>query len=549
MLPEMTEIIPKSESLLKQTLSLAIILREEFGVAFAFYDAMTGDAIGERDPEVGKNPASDSARIKQWAAERQAQVALTTQGFELALPLGGHEVPILVAVGSIVGFARSKAEEIHEQARMQKWARLVCERINLTTSLPVKHRHGVEHEGSSKLAWEALVTLEKLTRRLRIHKDSAKHQKRILTAAAELLRVKAVFWVPQTTDKDVIVGGESLLSSFDVRQLAHRLYKSPDLEKSGVLLVNDLKGTSWGACFPQIHNLVALMVHDHGVSGLMIAMNKVQGNAKSQADQSTPAAMPLEGALRRGDALAFTTFAGLFGLHTGVSLKYHDLKELLVGMTRSLTSAIDAKDAYTFGHSERVGRIAIELGRALNLSDDELNDLYLGGLMHDIGKIGVRDSVLCKKGPLTPEEVDHLRQHVIIGHSIVADLHPIRHLFPAILYHHERVDGAGYPEGLKGDAIPLVARILAVADAYDAMTTTRPYRVAMTHERAGEILKEGAGTQWDKQVVDAFFRSREKIFIIRQRGVGESLRKAIDGALRVESSSLQSPPSLAAPML
>jgi HD-GYP domain-containing protein (c-di-GMP phosphodiesterase class II) len=238
----------------------------------------------------------------------------------------------------------------------------------------------------------------------------------------------------------------------------------------------------------------------------------------------------------RSDILALTPFAALFGLHAGASRRYHDLKELLVGMTRSLTSAIDAKDAYTFGHSERVGRIAVELGRELNLTEDEVSDLYLVGLMHDIGKIGIRDAVLCKREPLTAEEVEHLKQHVTIGHAIVADLHPIRHLLPGILYHHERHDGAGYPEGLKGEAIPLIARILAVADAYDAMTTTRPYRNAMTHERAGEILKEGAGTQWDRQIVEAFFRCREKVFVIRQRGVGDSLHQAINGALRGQGS-------------
>ena len=119
-----------------------------------------------------------------------------------------------------------------------------------------------------------------------------------------------------------------------------------------------------------------------------------------------------------------------------------------------------------------------------------------------------------------------------IGYTILSDLRQIRNLLPGVLYHHERCDGRGYPDGLVGDAIPLLARILAVADAYDAMSASRPYRAAMPCRRVEEILAEGAGTQWDRRVVEAFVRCRQKVHAIRQRGVGDSLRLAIDGALR-----------------
>src|SRR5262249_40412916 len=140
--------------------------------------------------------------------------------------------------------------------------------------------------------------------------------------------------------------------------------------------------------------------------------------------------------------------------------------------------------------------------------------------------------------PLTVEEFEHLKQHVTIGYRILTDLKPIRSLLPGVLYHHERYDGKGYPDGLVGEDIPLLARILAVADAYDAMSTRRPYRDAIPYRRVEEILVDGAGTQWDARVVEAFLRCRSKIFTIRQRGVGESLRQAIDGALRTEESIL-----------
>src|SRR5262249_14052268 len=219
--------------------------------------------------------------------------------------------------------------------------------------------------------------------------------------------------------------------------------------------------------------------------------------------------------------------------------RYQDLKELLVGLTRSLTAAIDAKDSYTFGHSERVARVAVELGRELGLQDEELSDIYLAGLLHDIGKIGVRDAVLTKREHLTPDEFEHVKQHVTIGYKILADLRPIRNLLPGVLYHHERYDGTGYPDGLVGEAIPFLARILAVADAYDAMSTMRPYRAAMAIQKVEEILMTGAGTQWDRQVVDAFLRCRDRVHAVRQRGVGESLCQALDGALRSGGSSCE----------
>jgi HD-GYP domain-containing protein (c-di-GMP phosphodiesterase class II) len=225
-------------------------------------------------------------------------------------------------------------------------------------------------------------------------------------------------------------------------------------------------------------------------------------------------------------------FASLLGLLVRASGRYLHIKDLLVGLTRALTAAIDAKDSYTYGHSERVARAAVELGRELGLQEDERSDIYLAGLLHDIGKIGIRDEVLTKRGPLTDDEFQHIQQHPVIGHRILCGLHAIDHLLPGVLYHHERHDGKGYPEGLRGDATPLLARILAVADSFDAMTTSRPYRTAMPPERVDQVLREGAGTQWDPLVIDAYLRCRDRLMAIRQRGLGESLRDALDGALR-----------------
>src|SRR4029079_19175916 len=136
---------------------------------------------------------------------------------------------------------------------------------------------------------------------------------------------------------------------------------------------------------------------------------------------SAPPSLPF----RRADAALVLPFASLIGLHIRASRRYLHIKDLLVGLTRSLTAAIDAKDAYTYGHSERVARAAVELGRELGLQESEQSDIYLAGLLHDIGKIGIRDDVLTKRGPLTDDEYKHIQQHPVIGHRILADLHAI----------------------------------------------------------------------------------------------------------------------------
>ncbi|MCA9270614.1 MAG: HD-GYP domain-containing protein, partial [Planctomycetales bacterium] len=191
-------------------------------------------------------------------------------------------------------------------------------------------------------------------------------------------------------------------------------------------------------------------------------------------------------------------------------------EELLVKMIRSLVSALEAKDEYTCGHSERVAMYARRLALGLGYTPERADRLYLTGLLHDIGKIGVSDAALKKPGRLTDEEFEDIKRHPDEGWAILHELKPLAYVLPGMLQHHERVDGLGYPDGLKDDDISLDGRILAVVDAYDAMTSDRPYRQGMPVEKAEAILCEGAGTQWDTRVVEAFFEVREDINHIRQ---------------------------------
>jgi cyclic di-GMP phosphodiesterase len=168
----------------------------------------------------------------------------------------------------------------------------------------------------------------------------------------------------------------------------------------------------------------------------------------------------------------------------------------------SLATAVEAKDSFTERHTHRVGESARLLGQKLGLSEQTLDTLYRGGIIHDIGKIGVSDSILHKPGPLDPIELPQMQAHVAIGESIVKPLRSTSGLLPIIRHHHERFDGSGYPDGLRAREIPRAARIVSVCDAFDALVNDRPYRMRRTTEEALAVLRAGAGTQWDPETVE-----------------------------------------------
>jgi putative nucleotidyltransferase with HDIG domain len=180
-----------------------------------------------------------------------------------------------------------------------------------------------------------------------------------------------------------------------------------------------------------------------------------------------------------------------------------DLEQLSNGALMAFARAIDAKSPWTAGHSERVTHWAVQIGRAMGLSESELKILFRGGLLHDIGKIGIPGMLLDKAGRLTPEEFRAMSEHVELGAKILEPIQGFAELIPIVLYHHERYDGSGYPKGLVGNEIPLNARIFAVADVYDALISDRPYRAGLSKEQVLLYLREKAGTQFDPSVVQA----------------------------------------------
>ncbi|MFO1092444.1 MAG: HD domain-containing protein [Planctomycetaceae bacterium] len=202
---------------------------------------------------------------------------------------------------------------------------------------------------------------------------------------------------------------------------------------------------------------------------------------------------------------------------------FHEQEDLLIAFVRSLVSTLDAKDSYTRGHSERVALVARRLAQQLGLAARDQDDIHLSALLHDIGKIGVEDAILGKPGRLTEAEFRKLQLHPVIGHDILQGIKNLQHILPGVRSHHESYDGSGYPDKLAGDEIPLMARILAVADAFDAMGSDRPYRGGMPLEQIERILMEGSGSQWDARVIRAYFAAREDI-----RRIWETCRESAE---------------------
>lgn len=203
-------------------------------------------------------------------------------------------------------------------------------------------------------------------------------------------------------------------------------------------------------------------------------------------------------------------------LHSLINMKkeeldrtYQELRKRYIDTIEALRLTVDAKDIYTRGHSDRVAYYAVKLGEAFGLPEDQLELLKVGGIFHDIGKIGTADDILFKTDKLSYDEYEEIKKHPLKGAYILSAISMFKDVVPLVKYHHERIDGKGYPEGLKGDEIPFLARILTVADAFDAMMSDRKYRSKLSLEETKEQFRLYSGTQFDPQVVEKLFEILE----------------------------------------
>jgi HD-GYP domain-containing protein (c-di-GMP phosphodiesterase class II) len=365
---------------------------------------------------------------------------------------------------------------------------------------------------------EELTFLRQLTDHLElaeVSEDPWQVAKAILPLLRQLVKAETLLLVATAYDADhqtICPGDIVLRAGFDgvdedvCRRLVSEFCEAAEEQP---VVKNHFQERFGGERFPGVESLILhpIAKGDFRI-GWLLALNRritlFDPQGAAHATDSEREFGTVEASLLGASATMLATHA------RNVQL-FREKEALLVSVVRALVSALDAKDRYTCGHSERVAMIARRIGKQLNLGEAACERLYLTGLLHDIGKIGVSDAVLQKPGALEPQEIAQLRQHPDDAWAILCDLEQLRYVLPGVLHHHESYDGKGYPDGLKGEAIPQDARILAVADSYDAMTSDRPYRKGMPEERVDEILRSGSGIQWDPAVIEAFFQAKAEI--------------------------------------
>ncbi len=295
-------------------------------------------------------------------------------------------------------------------------------------------------------------------------------------------------------------------------------------EKQVAMVINQIRTSEFEYVSPFVTRMLAVPVMRQDLLlGAIVSFDKI-GDEFSTADSKL--------------LLSIANQTGVFLENAGL---FSDLNSLVMGLLHSLTSAVDAKDAYTCGHSQRVALLARQIAVQAQLPASFCERVYMAGLLHDVGKIGVPETVLQKPGKLTAEEFEQMKDHVEIGAKILRDVKQVEDLVPGVRHHHERFDGRGYPDRLSGVQIPLLARLLCLADCFDAMTSNRTYRKALPIEVARMEIQRCSGTQFDPELADSFLAIpveviRDTITSVGEMPIPETLRAP--AAISAETSNI-----------
>jgi HD-GYP domain-containing protein (c-di-GMP phosphodiesterase class II) len=369
---------------------------------------------------------------------------------------------------------------------------------------------------SAELAqtYEELVLLHRLSMNMKVTEADSNFLQMACDCLTEIVFVEGIAILLEKTVEDeqqwVIAAGSGLIDIDD--QMAAVLHGrlTEEINSGKEALLDSEIDSAFKYDWPsRIKNIIAVPFFgkDKGesrfggrthngncITGLMVAVNRT---GKQDFDST--------------DVKLFNSVAGGCAVFIENGRLFKDLKELFIGSLKALTSSIDAKDKYTHGHSERVAFISRWIAERLSdeeaLDEEQIHKIYLAGLLHDIGKIGIEEALLRKDGRLSEEEFSRVKKHPSIGASILREIKQMRDVVPGVLCHHERVDGRGYPNGLTGDQIPLTGKIVGLADSFDAMTSKRTYRDAMTVEQALAEIEKGLGTQFDRRLGRVFLDS------------------------------------------
>lgn len=342
--------------------------------------------------------------------------------------------------------------------------------------------------------------------------NSVNHPERFIELACnELLQTLPYEWVGVKLNigDRLPKPGNTLVRAGEVPQFASKLddlvYAQMDNLEAGETVIahgDDVLTMQFGPA-----TIVEPIVNDGNVVGVLIAANKLGKDASASSV----------------DVKLLSATAAQLGIFLENALLYEDLNATFLGTLEALTTSIDAKDKYTCGHSQRVALLTAQLAEKSGLDADQVDRFRIAGLVHDIGKIGVPEHVLLKDGGLTEDEFESIRKHPEIGARILRDIPQMEDILGGVLHHHESYDGCGYPHGIHGDAIPLVARMISLADTFDAMSSSRTYRSAMTRNSVLEEMKRVSGSQFDPELAEIFFEldfsEWEKMMIEHQERV------------------------------
>jgi HD-GYP domain-containing protein (c-di-GMP phosphodiesterase class II) len=536
----MSTLLPATET------SVQTLLRkcsEHFGSPFTFWQLLDTTWHAAIVPE----PGSDDAPLCCGVNVADLLPRLYRPGQPAVEPVtAGHCIVIVPAPGVAPAGAAVGIVASAEARLVRQLASAINAQVETDEQVRIQQRYLDEFADQAGTSMDELVWLHSLISQMQgcdIGNSLSRAVETVLPSLVELLKAEAVVFIPQTSPmgNGAAAHGSSAnvapqwagqwrLDASLCQTLVDSLGGGPD---SPVVVRNDLRedrrfadeNRSLRSC------LLCRVATEARSYGWMLALNK---RSLPHDDAGPHAANGL------GDAEFGTCEAGLLdasarllATHAWNYDLFREQETILIGMIRTLIYAIDAKDPYTCGHSDRVALYARRIAGELGLDLATCQRIYVTGLLHDIGKIGVPDHILHKPGRLTAHEFEVIKQHPRIGHTILKHLTRLSHVLPGLLHHHEAVDGSGYPDRLAGPTIPLEARILAVADAYDAMTSRRPYREPLTFNEAESILRDAAGQQWDSDVVTAFFRCLDDIRAIAT-GPADELAEflEIDGPAR-----------------
>lgn len=511
---------------------LAAALRKAFGVSFTLWDAASGEILHASLQQPGSNDPLRGQLARALVGSEPQFVADEDSVLLLAIPLALPHMPAAVATAAFVVRPLAEGESCtgpasllgQDEPKAAAWIRrqtvwtseaLLRLATALQAQLAAECRNtllqGEVEKLSNNLAttYEEICLLHGLTQNLRIKSDEDQFCGLVLnwlldcaptqSAAIQLLPVAkdGQITYKARTKSVLMTAGQCPINNQQFSQLLESLNLEPGC---GPLVANRHITGAEGWPVPEVRQVVVVpMGEGERIFGWLSIINHA-----TDAEFGTV------------EASLLNSIGAMLGIHASNRDLYRLQSEFLASVVRAFTSAIDAKDPYTCGHSDRVARVAVRLAKELGCDPELLHTLYMAGLLHDVGKIGIDDSVLRKPGKLTEAEFQHIKQHPELGYRILADITQLSAVLPAVLHHHEQWDGRGYPFKLQSDQIPLIARIVAVADAFDAMTSDRPYRQGMPVEKVDEIFRAGAGKQWDPEVIGAYFSAREEILTIAQ---------------------------------